>query len=208
MSSMSSAAGKEPLLRIAKRDSLPRSRAWAIRAAAILLALVTGGLLVLALGHNPVSVYGGLVKGALFSKVALQETIKITIPLLGAALAIAPAFKMKFWNIGAEGQIMAGAIAATYFALFWADKLPRPVLLLVMAAASVVAGGLWGLLPAFFKARWGTNETLFTLMLNYIILGVEKYFQNGPWKAPTSSFPKIAMFAPSWASTSAGSSCW
>lgn len=197
MSSMSSAAGKEPLLRIAKRDSLPRSRAWAIRAAAILLALVTGGLLVLALGHNPVSVYGGLVKGALFSKVALQETIKITIPLLGAALAIAPAFKMKFWNIGAEGQIMAGAIAATYFALFWADKLPRPVLLLVMAAASVVAGGLWGLLPAFFKARWGTNETLFTLMLNYIILGVEKYFQNGPWKAPTSSFPKIAMFAPS-----------
>ena len=187
--------GREPLVRIAKRDSLPAAKAWGIRALAILLALVTGALLVLSLGHNPLAVYADLVKGALFSKIAFRETVKITIPLLGAAIAIAPAFKMKFWNIGAEGQIMAGAIAATYFALFWADKLPRPVLLLVMGAASIVAGGLWGLLPAFFKARWGTNETLFTLMLNYIILGVEKYFQNGPWKAPTSSFPKIAMFS-------------
>lgn len=187
--------GREPFVRLAKRDTLPRAQAWAIRAIAILLALITGGLLVAGLGHNPAAVYADLVKGALFSKVAIRETVKITIPLLGAAIAIAPAFKMKFWNIGAEGQIMAGAIASTYFALFWADKLPRPILLLVMGLAAVVAGGLWGLLPAFFKAKWGTNETLFTLMLNYIIVGVEKYFQNGPWKAPTSSFPKIAMFA-------------
>jgi simple sugar transport system permease protein len=192
---MSTPIGREPLIRIAKRDGLSGVKAWAIRLLSILLALATGALLVAALGHNPIAVYVNLVQGALATKVALQETVKITIPLLGAAIAIAPAFKMKFWNIGAEGQIMAGAIAASYFALFWSDKLPQAVLLLVMALASVVAGGLWGLLPAFFKAKWGTNETLFTLMLNYIILGVEKYFQNGPWKAPTSSFPKIAMFS-------------
>lgn len=193
---MSGAVHQEPLVRIAKRDSMPRGKAWGVRGLSLLLALAAGGLLVLVLGHNPLAVYGDLVKGALFTKVALRETVKITIPLLGTALAIAPAFKMKFWNIGAEGQIMAGAIASTYFALFWADRLPRAALLMVMALAAIAAGALWGLLPAVFKAKWGTNETLFTLMLNYIILGVEKYFQNGPWKAPTSSFPKIAMFAP------------
>lgn len=187
-------AGREPLVRIAKREGMPAPKAWAIRILSILLALVAGGLLVAALGHNPVAVYSDIVRGSLLTNVALRETIKITIPLLGTAIAIAPAFKMKFWNIGAEGQILAGAIAASYFALFWSDKLPGPVLLIVMGVASVIAGGLWGLLPAFFKARWGTNETLFTLMLNYIILGVEKYLQNGPWKSPVSSFPKIAMF--------------
>ena len=110
---------------------------------------------------------------------------------------------------------MAGAIAHPISPCSGRTSCPRPVLLLlVMGLAAVVGGGLWGLLPAFFKARWGTNETLFTLMLNYIIVGVEKYFQNGPWKAPTSSFPKIAMFARRAAAAQgagrspAGSSCW
>ncbi|NLF34439.1 MAG: ABC transporter permease, partial [Clostridiales bacterium] len=102
---------------------------------------------------------------------------------------------MKFWNIGAEGQILAGGIAASYFALFHAQTMPRPVLLAVMFVAAAAAGGLWGLIPAAFKAKWGTNETLFTLMLNYVALGIEQYFQNGPWKDPKGTgFPIIATF--------------
>ena len=187
---------REPLIRLAKRDDIPRARAWAIRAAAILLALVTGGLIIAGLGHNPIQVYASMVEGSLGKSRVLRETVKKAIPLLGAAVAIAPAFKMKFWNIGAEGQILAGGIAASYFALFWADSLPRPVLLVVMAAAGVLAGGLWGLIPAVFKARWGTNETLFTLMLNYIVLGFVKYLQAGPWGPDLNAngYPKIPMF--------------
>jgi simple sugar transport system permease protein len=121
--------------------------------------------------------------------------VKIAVPLLGAALAIAPAFRMKFWNIGAEGQILMGGIAASYFALFQHQNLSRGMLLLCMFAAGAVAGGLWGVIPGFFRARWGTNETLFTLMFNYIALGIEQYLQNGPWRDPKGTgFPIIAMF--------------
>lgn len=198
MTARSKSTHREPFVRIVKRGDISTRKAWCIRALAALGAVLTGALLILALGHNPGPVYGQMIIGALGSKTALTETIKKAIPLLGAAIAIAPAFKMKFWNIGAEGQIMAGAIAASYFALFHGQSLPRPVLLLVMMAAALAAGALWGVIPALFKARWGTNETLFTLMLNYIILGFERYLQNGPWKKPSSGgFPKIAMFGES-----------
>ena len=124
-----------------------------------------------------------------------DQTVKLAVPLLGCALAIAPCFKMRFWNIGAEGQITAGAIAASYFALYWVGKVPSAVLLLIMGAAGAVAGGIWALIPAFFMARWNTNETLFTLMMNYIIIGVVKWLQGGPWEAPPSGSQMIAQFA-------------
>lgn len=186
---------REPLIRIVKRSDISRNKSWLIRILAILFALITGGVLIMVLGHNPLAVYRDMVFGSLSTKTACIATAKIAIPLLGASLAIAPAFKMKFWNIGAEGQILAGAIAATYFALFQYQNLSHPVLLIVMFFAAAAAGGLWGLIPAAFKAKWGTNETLFTLMLNYIVLGIVKYLRNGPWKSLTSSgFPKISMF--------------
>ena len=139
------------------------------------------------LGNNPISAYGTILSGSLGKSTAIRQTVKIAIPLLGTALAIAPCFKMRFWNIGAEGQITAGAVAASYFALFWADRLPGPALILVMAAAGAVAGGIWALVPAFFKAKWGTNETLFTLMMNYIIIGVVRWLQGGPWEGRPGS---------------------
>jgi simple sugar transport system permease protein len=186
---------KQPLFRIAKRGDISKGRALMIRAAAILLALCTGGLIVMALGYNPMAVYADMARGALGTHTGLRETVKLTVPLLGAAVAIAPAFKMKFWNIGAEGQILVGAIAATYFGLYQVH-LPQTALLVAMFLAAAVAGGVWGLIPAAFKAKWGTNETLFTLMLNYIALGMEQYLQNGPWKDPKGTgFPIIAMFA-------------
>lgn len=183
-----------PLIRLAKRDAMPAAQMWAIRAAAFLFALVLGGLVMMVTGANPFKGYATIVSGALGKPTAVRQTVKFIIPLLGTALAIGPCFKMKFWNIGAEGQITAGATAATYFALFWADKLPSPVLLLVMALAGMVGGGIWALIPAFFKARWGTNETLFTLMMNYIIIGFVRYLQGGPWEKIPKGSQQIAQF--------------
>ena len=187
---------KEPLLRMAKRDTISSQKAWIIRGIAFLLSLVTGGILILILGHNPFAVYKAMVVGAWGTSTVMRETIKLAVPLLITAIGISFAFKMKFWNIGAEGQILVGAVAAGYFGLFTAHIFPKVPLVILMMIAGMVAGGLYGLLPAVCKAKWGTNETLFTLMLNYIALAFIKYLMNGPWKAPGSSFPKIAMLVP------------
>ena len=176
-----------PLIRLAKRDAMPAGRMWSIRAASFVVAILIGAVIFLLIGNNPLSAYGTIITGSLGKQTAIRQTVRIAIPLLGTALAIAPCFKMKFWNIGAEGQITAGAVGATYFALFWADKLPGPALLVVMAVAGAVFGGIWALIPAFFKTRWGTNETLFTLMMNYIIIGVVKWLQGGPWEGRPGS---------------------
>ena len=177
----------EPLIRLAKRDLMAPWKVWSIRIGSIVLALILGGLIMAAIGVNPLEAYGTIISGSLGKKTAIRQTVKIAVPLLGCALAIAPCFKMRFWNIGAEGQITAGAIAATYFALFWVDKVPGPVLLIIMALAGALAGGIWGLIPAFFKARWNTNETLFTLMMNYIVIGIVRWLQGGPWEGRAGS---------------------
>ena len=178
---------KMPLIRLAKRDSMDPRKVWAIRLGSILIALLLGSLVILITGNNPFTAYGTMISGALGKKTAIRQTVKIAVPLLGCALAIAPCFRMRFWNIGAEGQITAGAIAATYFGLYWVDKLPSVLLLIVMALAAALAGGIWGLIPAFFKAKWNTNETLFTLMMNYIIIGVVSWLQGGPWEGRPGS---------------------
>lgn len=177
----------EPLIRLAKRDPLPSWKVWCIRIGSILLALLLGALIIGAIGVNPLEAYGTILSGALGKKTAVRQTIKIAVPLLGCALAIAPCFKMRFWNIGAEGQITAGAIAATYFALYWVDKVPSWALLIIMGVAGAIAGGIWGFIPAFFKARWNTNETLFTLMMNYIVIGIVRWLQGGPWEGRAGS---------------------
>ena len=178
---------KTPLIRLAKREGMDRRAVWAIRVGSILLALLLGAVVIAISGVNPFKAYGTIITGALGKKTAIRQTVKIAVPLLGCALAIAPCFKMRFWNIGAEGQITAGAIAASYFALYWVGKVPSAVLLLIMGAAGAVAGGIWALIPAFFKARWNTNETLFTLMMNYIIIGVVRWLQGGPWEGRPGS---------------------
>ena len=176
-----------PLIRLAKRDMMPNWQIWAIRASSFVVAIAIGALIFLMMGNNPFAAYGTIINGSLGKPTAIRQTVKIAIPLLGTALAIAPCFKMRFWNIGAEGQITAGAVAATYFALNFAGKLPAPVLLAVMGIGGAILGGLWAVIPAFFKARWNTNETLFTLMMNYIIIGVVKWLQGGPWEGRPGS---------------------
>ena len=177
----------EPLIRLAKRDPLPGWKIWCIRIGSIVLALLLGALIMAAIGVNPLEAYGTILSGSLGKKTAIRQTVKIAVPLLGCALAIAPCFKMRFWNIGAEGQITAGAIAASYFALYWVDKVPSWALILIMGVAGALAGGIWGLIPAYFKARWNTNETLFTLMMNYIVIGIVRWLQGGPWEGRAGS---------------------
>ena len=186
---------KTPFLRLARRDGMEGWKSWCVRAGSIAAALLLGALVMGLAGADPIRAYGTIISGALGKKTAIRQTVKIAVPLLGCALAIAPCFKMRFWNIGAEGQITAGAVAASYFALFWADRLPAPALLAVMGLAGAAAGGVWALIPAFFKAKWNTNETLFTLMMNYIIIGVVRWLQGGPWEGRKGS-QIIPQFAP------------
>ncbi len=163
----------------------------------LVCALIIGGLFILCLGKNPFLVYGAIIEGAYKSARTgsyVFKTIGYAIPLVITSLGVSLAFKMKFWNIGAEGQMIGGAILASYFALFHAD-LPHAVLIIVMLLAGVLGGGILGLIPAYFKCKFGTNETLFTLMLNYIALSFITYFKDGPW-SETPGFPGIAKFAP------------
>ena len=184
---------KSPLIRLDKRseDALHPAAVWAIRLGSIVFALLLGCVAILLTGNDPIEAYGTMINGALGSKVYLQQTVKKAVPLLGCALAIAPCFKMRFWNIGAECQITAGALAATFIARTFTGKLPSLPLLLLMALAGMLLGGLWALIPGFFKAKWNTNETLFTLMMNYIIIGVVAWLQAGPWEAQQG---RIAQF--------------
>lgn len=180
---------KTPLIRLAKRGVMEPWKAWCIRVGSILVALLLGGLVMsiaLPEGSNIFSAYGTIIEGALGKKTAIRQTIKLAVPLLGTALAIAPCFKMRFWNIGAEGQITAGAMAASYFALYCYDKMSSPVLLIVMGVSAALLGGIWAFIPGFFKAKWNTNETLFTLMMNYIATQLAAFFII-VWEVPKGS---------------------
>ena len=146
-------ASRQPLLHIVKRAELPRRTSALLRLGAFLLSLFIGGLFILALGYNPFEIYGTIVSGSFRSAMAIQATIKVMVPLLISSLAVTLAFKMKFWNIGAEGQIIMGATFATYFALFHSDW-NHWVLILVMLLAGMIGGGLWGLIPAVLKTRF------------------------------------------------------
>ncbi|MBQ1603499.1 MAG: ABC transporter permease, partial [Oscillospiraceae bacterium] len=154
---------------ISKRSALPPQKAWLIRGGAILLALVICGIITtITTGLNPLKVYATIYQGAFGTARKSWVTWQNVAVLLGISLAVTPAFKMRFWNIGAEGQVLIGCLASAACMILLGDKLPNGVLILVMVLASLFAGGLWGFLPAFFNAKWDTNETLFTLMMNYI----------------------------------------
>mgnify|MGYP002515718756 CR=1 FL=1 len=168
---------KQSLFQISKRDTLPLSQALLIRGGILLLALVFCGLVTTILtGKNPISVYGTILSGAFGSSRRIGVTFRNLAVLLGISLAVTPAFKMRFWNIGAEGQTLIGCLATTTCMILLGDKLSTPLLILVSLVASVLMGALWGFLPAFFKAKWNTNETLFTLMMNYIAMQLSSYF--------------------------------
>lgn len=181
-------------IRAIKKSEPSSLKAASIRIGAIVLALIASSLFILLLDLNPADVYWKMVQGAFGTAYRARETIVGAIPLVITSLGIAIAFRMQFWNIGGEGQIAMGAFAASFVALQM-SYLPKPIMLLLMILAGMLAGGLWALIPAIFKAQWGTNETIVTLMMNYIGLKWIMYLQYGPWKDPNSlGFPKIASF--------------
>ncbi len=186
--------GKEPRIYIVQRMGISRGKGIFFRLLAVLAALCTGGIFLWVLGYPAIRVYQTMISGSFGSAMSFKEMIKLAIPLCITSLGVTLAFKMKFWNIGAQGQMGAGAIAASFFAYqfsYW----PSGILLPAMLISGIIVAGLWGMIPAYFKTKFGTNETLFTLMMNYIVINFIQFLQEGPWKDPTAlGFPIMPRF--------------
>ena len=178
---------KEPLFHIVKRAAMPLKTAMLIRLAAIVAALLVCAVVTTVLtGDNPISVYATIVKGAFGTPRRTWITLQNTSILLIISLALTPAFRMKFWNIGGEGQVLIGGLAAAACMICLAGKLPNALIIVVMVLSSLMAGALWGFIPAALKAKWNTNETLSTLMMNYIATQLVAYFAI-VWEVPKGS---------------------
>lgn len=184
-----------PLIRMAKRDDVSLGKGLLVRAASIVLALLVCSVLILWLtGLNPLYVYRIMWEATFgstdiaweFRMITIWDTLRDTMILLCVALALTPAFKMKFWNIGGEGQILIGGLATAAVMRYCGDTLPTFWLFAAMIAASMLSGLIWGLVPAVFKAKWNTNETLFTLMMNYIATQIVSAFSI-LWEAKKGS---------------------
>lgn len=168
---------KKTNFHIVKRDAVPWHYSMLVRAVAILASLLVSAVVITVLTKkNPIEVYGSMIKGAFGSDLRIWSLVQNIAVLLCISLAVTPAFKMKFWNCGAEGQVLIGGLATISVMMFLGDTLPYPALIVVMILASVLAGIIWAVVPAFFKAMWNTNETLFTLMMNYVAIQLVAYF--------------------------------
>ena len=178
---------KDPLCNIVKRDALPWHKALGIRLIAILAALIVCAILTTILtGINPIQVYVSIFLGAFGTARKTWITFQNVAILLLISLALTPAFRMRFWNIGGEGQVLVGGLAAAACMITLADKVPNVVVILLMIVCSLGAGAVWGLIPAFFKAKWNTNETLSTLMMNYIATQLVAFYTI-VWEMPKGS---------------------
>lgn len=184
---MAAQTAKEPLFHIAKRDSIIWWKAWLIRAAAIVIALVfSGAVAYLLTGQNPLRIYATMLDGAFGTQRRIWGLMQNLAMLLCVSIAVTPAFKMRFWNIGAEGQVLVGGLATAACMILLGGRLPNALLMLVMILASILAGAVWAVIPAFFRAHWQTNETLFTLMMNYIAIQLVSFFTY-KWSVPKGS---------------------
>ena len=178
---------KEPFFHVVKRDALPWYQSIGIRIAAIVLALILCAIITtITTGINPIQVYQSIFIGAFGTTRKTWITLQNVSILLLISLALTPAFKMKFWNIGGEGQVLIGGLAAAACMICLDDKLPSVLVMVCMVIASLAAGIVWALIPAFFKAKWNTNETLSTLMMNYIATQLVAFFTI-VWEVPKGS---------------------
>ena len=162
-------------IRITKRDNLSRKKEILITLLAIVLSIVFAGIILLIFGLNPFETFKEIIMGSVGTGLRVKQSIVKAVPLIITSMGIIVAFKMKFWNIGAEGQILIGGACSAAVMIYAGDKMPTGLLLIVMFVASALGGMIWGMIPAVFKANWNTNETLFTLMLNYVAMQVVTY---------------------------------
>ncbi len=196
-----------PALRLERRTTPSRAAALIVPVVSVALALLVGGLVLLASGEDPVAVYRAMLSGAFGSRNSLAETLVKTIPLLLTGLGVGIAFRMQLWNIGAEGQLYLGAIAATGIALYVLPDAPGPVVIPAMVLAGLTGGAAWGLVPGFLRARLNVNEIITSLMLNYVAVLLADQLVHGPWRNPigfgfpgTVQFPDAAWL-PRWGTT-------
>lgn len=182
-----SGKSREPLFHITKRKALSFKAAWGIRILSIVAALLVCAVITtIVTGLNPFAVYATMFSGAFGTQRRIWILGKDIAILLCISLALTPAFRMRFWNLGGEGQILMGALAAAACMIKLGDVLPNAVLIVTSIAAALGAGALWAFIPAVCKARWGTNETLFTLMMNYVATQLVAYFVI-VWEVPKGS---------------------
>lgn len=168
---------KEPKFTITRKDNETLVNKVIIRAVAIILSLLVSALfLYFVTKLDPISVYASMFKGAFGTSRRTWITIRDTALLLLIAVSLTPAFKMRFWNCGAEGQVLIGGLVTAALMIYYGDILPTSLLLIIMFITSAICGALWAFLPALFKAKYNTNETLFTLMMNYVAIQLVEFF--------------------------------
>ena len=167
----------EPLIHITKRQEISPQKSVVIHVIGLLLSLIFCGVFIMLLtGINPIDIYIKMFEGTFGGDATRMQSINKAAMLLCLSLAVTPAFKMKFWNIGAEGQALMGGFAAAFCMREFGSMLEEPLLFLVMIIASIVVGMVWALIPAICGSLWNTNETLFTLMMNYVAMTLVTYY--------------------------------
>jgi len=173
-----------PRIRAAKREHLSRRESFLVTIVAVALGILLAGLFFSLIGVSPLLAYRRILFGSFASFSGWKEIIRKAIPLMLCGAGLAVAFRAVFWNIGAEGQLLAGAVGATWIALSFKGATSW-VLLPSMFAFGFALGALWCIVPAILRARFGVNEVITTLMLNYVIIALATFLVDGPWKGPT-----------------------
>ena len=188
---------REPLFHLSKRSSIPFWKSWLIRLIAIALSLGVCGLVAYALsermqnGDKSVQdLFQAFMSGSFKTNRMMWQYFSDTAKLLCISLALVPAFRMRYWNIGGEGQTLVGVLGAIAVNFYYGKDLPEGWLLLLMLLAGILCGAVWGLIPSIFRAIWGTNETLFTLMMNYVAQYLSIYYVL-IWAGKNSSMRRL-----------------
>jgi ABC-type uncharacterized transport system permease subunit len=186
--------GRSFRIRIEKRLETPAWWNAVTPVISIALALLFGAIFLKLTGYSPITVYKIMFKDTFGTRYGITETLVKASPLLLSAVGVSMAFRMQLWNIGGEGQIYMGALAASWVALTFTG-LPKYIMVPAMMIAAAAAGGIWAFLGSAPRAIWGVNEILTTLMLNYVAIFWVEYFVYGPWRDPTAFlFPLSPMF--------------
>jgi len=180
-----------------KRESVSRRAMVLVPIVSFVVSLIFGAILLAVSGANPFVTYAAMAKGAFGSWYGITETLVKAIPLMLTGLAVSVAFRMRFWNIGAEGQLTLGGVAAAGVALYWSQGLPGWTVLPLALLMGIIAGAVWSGVPALLKAYLKVDETLTTLMLNYVAILYAEHLIYVAWRAPgynsgTAKFPESA----------------
>ena len=183
-------AKKDPFVRIAKRNDISLKKKIEIKVVCVLGAVLLSIIFIwIVSGKNPLPAVNYIFQGTFKNSIKIWSALQEMVILLAIALALTPAFKMRFWNIGAQGQILMGALM-TAVCMIYFKNLPNLAIIAISLVLSILGGALYGFIPAFFKAKFNTNETLFTLMMNYIAVLIVTIFTK-MWRGAASSLGQI-----------------